>query len=132
MKGKDILDGLGLVVLAGLVSIGSAEIAAEKEKREDESLGTINIPSSEMRQLQGKRMILKVEGSDVRKIDPNSFIGTAWLVWGAKFRPYMGKSASRIELDATINSGETVPCYYYSGKSTRAQRGYVTIMETSR
>ena len=132
MNGKDILSGLGMIALAGLVGVGAAAEAAEREKREDASIGTINIPSDEMRGIQGRRMILQIRGSEVRKVDPCDFIGTAWLVWGAKFRPYAGKSASRIEIDAVIKPGETVPCYYYSGKESHARRGYVTIMETSR
>ena len=131
MKRNDILSGIGLVVLAGLARVGTAAANAEKEKRENASLGTINIPSDEMRQIQGRRIILQVNGSEVRKVDPCDFISTAWLVWGAKFRPYAGKSVSRIELDTVINPGETVPCNY-RGKDGQTRRGYVTIMETSR
>ena len=130
-KADNVLGAIGLAALAVLGGMGAAAENARKEREENASLGTINIPSSEMSSLRGRRQILKVKGSEVRKCDPNSWISSDWLVWGAKFRPYMGKDVSLLEVDAVINPGETVPCKYKDHDGA-THSGFVTIMETSR
>ena len=102
---------------------------AFRKQVEERPLGTLNIPRDQMKEIKGKRMTIKVDGRDIRRVNPNSAFMTEWKLWGSRFMPYQGVYVDRLIINCeVIDPGATLPCKYR--KDGKTYPGLVTIVET--
>ena len=126
---KDFLKGLGKAVVIVASSYAEVEHKKAVEAAERASIGQLTLPRGELENLRGA-VILRKSG-DIRYVDPRSYLGSDWHLFGANFRAFAGKNVGDFEITSTVDlhEGAVLPCRYKSGNVWRS--GYVTIHVSS-